>query len=763
MRAFAVWLLLFAAAATTVAVGVWQQDGWLDTDITHLVPADEADDPVDRALRHDRPGLSGELLVLIRGPADNVLVAAEAARDPLLATEGLALAGAGQDQALVQSLMPFRFGLLAENQRDAFRADPVAAYQRQVRRRLARPAPALGPAFNEDPAGLLVDWLSALPTPYPGFRETGGIRHTQRDGEGIAFLPLQLEGAFAAPVQEAVTAALATARDAVAAQCDDCELLATGPVLFANEQRERARSEITLLSSLSLTGILLLVLLAFRSPRPILLGVLALASGVLLAVATSLLIFGRVHAITLIAGTTLLGIAIDYVFKYLVHRSEAVNDSGASVVRRYRRPLLLGVASSLLSLIVLAMSPLPVMRELAVFSAAGLAGAWLTVVLAFPRLDGAGAVRLSPRVAAVANALPARLAAPPSLRWLIVVLVLPLGGVAFFQMPGNDDLRDFQSPMPERLAVDATVRDLTGTAYPGGFFVVTGPDADTVLRREAELMTALDEAAGHHRALALSRFMPPVPVQAESRRLVGEALNSEVLAALLSDIGMGEPAIEALRSDWRASEGTYLQPGAVSEGPVAELVDGLWLADGDPAASLVIPRGGADAVRSAGLADGVRFVQPVERMNEGLGQQREGATRWILTAAVIGMPLLFLLILGIRRGLTAVAAPLTALAATLAFLWLAGIGMNTFVLMGVILALGVGADYAAFLAAEKASSRAGVTGIALAALTSLLAFGLLGLSGIPALRDFGLTVVAGILSAWLAAFILVGIGGRNES
>jgi predicted exporter len=224
------WVLLVLAAATTVAVGVWQNEHWFDTDITHLVPADAADDPVDRALRHDRPGLSGELLVLLRGPEGAVLEAAEAAREPLLATDGLSLADAGRGEALIQSLMPYRFGLMAERQQADFRADPVAAYKREVRRRLARPAPALGPAFNEDPAGLLMDYLAALPTPYPGFRESGGIRHAQRDGQGVAFLPLQLEGAFSAPVQERVGEALGAARDAAAEACQECDGHRAGPV-----------------------------------------------------------------------------------------------------------------------------------------------------------------------------------------------------------------------------------------------------------------------------------------------------------------------------------------------------------------------------------------------------------------------------------------------------------------------------------------------------------------------------------------------------
>jgi predicted exporter len=67
------------------------------------------------------------------------------------------------------------------------------------------------------------------------------------------------------------------------------------------------------------------------------------------------------------------------------------------------------------------------------------------------------------------------------------------------------------------------------------------------------------------------------------------------------------------------------------------------------------------------------------------------------------------------------------------------------------MAVGIGADYAAFLSRPDGRSSAGLAGIALAGLTTMLAFGLLGLSTTPALTDFGLTMVMGILSAWLCA------------
>jgi predicted exporter len=72
-----------------------------------------------------------------------------------------------------------------------------------------------------------------------------------------------------------------------------------------------------------------------------------------------------------------------------------------------------------------------------------------------------------------------------------------------------------------------------------------------------------------------------------------------------------------------------------------------------------------------------------------------------------------------------------------------------FHVLALLLLLGVGVDYGIFLLAQPSRrDLRGFVSITLAAASTWLAFGLLALSGTPALRAFGLTLGLGILLAW---------------
>ena len=70
-------------------------------------------------------------------------------------------------------------------------------------------------------------------------------------------------------------------------------------------------------------------------------------------------------------------------------------------------------------------------------------------------------------------------------------------------------------------------------------------------------------------------------------------------------------------------------------------------------------------------------------------------------------------------------------------------------LAGWTLTLGIGVNYAIFL--REGRDRRGATGMAVmvASATTLLAWGLLALSGVPALRQFGFALLTGIAGAVL--------------
>ena len=95
----------------------------------------------------------------------------------------------------------------------------------------------------------------------------------------------------------------------------------------------------------------------------------------------------------------------------------------------------------------------------------------------------------------------------------------------------------------------------------------------------------------------------------------------------------------------------------------------------------------------------------------------------------------------------------------------ASVGEVTFaVALALMLMLGIGVDYSIFLFEHFASGDdTAWLVVDLSALSTLLSFGLLSLSGTPALHAFGLTMLFGTVSVWLLVPILVSSHYQNGS
>lgn len=105
---------------------------------------------------------------------------------------------------------------------------------------------------------------------------------------------------------------------------------------------------------------------------------------------------------------------------------------------------------------------------------------------------------------------------------------------------------------------------------------------------------------------------------------------------------------------------------------------------------------------------------------------------------------------GVRRAVHILIPPLLATGVALTAGAISPVPMNLFNLLALFLVLGIGVDYTLFFAEHKDSYRALVAN-SLAALTTLLSFGLLSLSQTEAIHSFGLTVLVGIVVASLLA------------
>jgi predicted exporter len=121
----------------------------------------------------------------------------------------------------------------------------------------------------------------------------------------------------------------------------------------------------------------------------------------------------------------------------------------------------------------------------------------------------------------------------------------------------------------------------------------------------------------------------------------------------------------------------------------------------------------------------------------------------------------------LRGGIATTLPVLLAIGVTLAVFGYARVPLNLFNWLALMLVLGVGANYAVFLreGCLRADADLGAvwTGVLLSAATTLLSFGMLAMSAMPALKSFGATLALGIAVAVLFAPIGMPLESRKAA
>lgn len=736
------WLLCVAALAAHQAA-FWRE-ARLDSDVLALLPGDTSDALLEAANERLSGGATRQVVVLVGAPDWARTRAAAQAFEAALAGPASPLVAAHRtEDGLAEAMELYaghRRGLLTPAQRAQL--DDPRAVELALARLYSPGAGGLG-AWRDDPLGLWPEWWQARTR--GGLAPRDGLLAVRGESRDWALLRFDSRGdTFKLDGEAHLGTALDAARAAAAA--GDVEVITGGVPLHAEAAAVRARTEVGTIGLGSLLAVVALVWLAFRSPRPILMVSASLLVGCAAGVSVTALVFGQVHLLTLVFGASLVGVAEDYGIHWYASRQAQPAVPPPTLMRRLLPALALALVTSALAYLALGVAPFPGLRQMAVFSAAGLAAAFVTVALWFPWLD-----RQPPRPSAFAAAVGRSLARWPRIAnrwptWLAAAAVLVLLATGLPKLATNDDLRSLQASPPQLLANEARLGRVLGLPSPAQYFLVEGADAEQVREREEALTDRLAALAAEGQLggwRAVTDWLPSSARQREDAEAV-RAAESRVLgrAAALLGQGMAPPpasppplALEA----WLAH-------------PVSEPVRALWLGDtGGRWGSLVLLEGltperlPALAAAADGLP-GVRWVDRSATISGVLSHYRKQMSAWLLAgyAAVVA-------VLWLRFGRRAWRAWLpTALAAalSLAMLGWLGVPLQLFGVLAQMLLLGVGVDYGIFLL-EHRDDPASWLAVSLGAASTLLAFGLLALSATPALHSFGLTLLLGIGLVWL--------------
>lgn len=654
--------------------------------------------------------------------------------------------------------------------------------------------------LGRDPTGESLEILKRIiPASQPS--QSGGVWMNAGQTRALLLLQTRAQGSDLDAqqlAQEAVVRSFAQAKSTLGPTAKQAILRFSGPGVFAVNARDTIKSEAARLSVIGMVMVLGLLWLIYRSVTTLFLGVIPVATGAIAGIAAVGLGFPSVHGMTLGFGITLIGEAVDYAIYLFVQYTPSSRKSDffrqkddgqtSAFASSFWPTIRLGVLTSIVGFSTLLLSGFTGLAQLGLFSISGIVVAAVTTRFVLPTLlpenfSVRPSQRLGPILARTANGL-------GQLKTLAIVATI--GALAVLTMRW-DNLWSVElgglSPVSEAAQkLDADLRADLGAPDAGMLVVVRAASSEQALQTSEAVALRLEPLVRKNQIggfQAPSSFIPSqrtqsarqagLPEHAELKRrtaaaLTGLPLQPDRLAEFFSDVS-------------RAKNGPLLTPADLQGTSLSLGVDSLlyqsttsadqWTAliALQPPAGIAAPQSLKSNVINDALAD-LKQVSGAGVFVIELGAEaRDVYSAYLKEAIVLSaggfvaiIGLLFVALRSLRR-VTRVVMPLLASAAIVAAILAIFKGHLTLLhLIGLLLVIAIGSNYALFFDQRSRNSQPDLSGgdhnmlcsLFFANLTTVLGFGLLAFSSVPVMNAIGLTVGAGtfltlILSAVFAA------------
>lgn len=571
--------------------------------------------------------------------------------------------------------------------------------------------------------------------------------------------------ALDAAAQREVVDGLRAAHERIAERMSVGPLESSGLAKFSIVAERTIKADIQRTTTLSVVGLVLLCLGVLRSARLALLASIPLGCAMLAATASSLLLYGRVHGLTLAFGGALFGVCIDYVVHVWVHQvQEPDRDGPWGTLRRVRPALVLGSGTTMAGFAVIAVSSFPGLREVAIFATVGVAAALASTMLLLPPLLPARPARNAVRDRLSGLLVLAFEQLRRGRRWSLSLLAaaVVVSSVGVATVGWDDDLGKMGHLDPELLAEDERVRARVAQLDQGRFVVAVADDEEAALQVNDAVAQALDEAvaAGELGAQqGLGVLLPSAARQEAIAATIREAPDLERrFVKVFDEAGFNAELFAPFFEALRAGSPPPLRFDDLAASPAAPLVRSMRMPVEDDVAFLTLVRDVRDPDALAQRLDaieGATYVDQVQLMRGAVRDYRERTMLLLVIGLFAVAGVLAVRYRNVRVVLAVMTPALLAAGVTIAVLSLTGLPMDLVGLTAVLMVLSIGVDYGVFLAEtdreHPEALHATLLGLVVCWATTVLGFGVLTLSDHPVMKTIGIVAAVGVSASLLLA------------
>jgi predicted exporter len=605
-----------------------------------------------------------------------------------------------------------------------------------------------------------------------------------RDGEtALLLLQTSAMGSDTDAQKKAMQAIEGAFQQAQQDQAQSAKLRMTGPGIFSVVSRDTIKIQVRVIFIISSILIGILLLAVYRSVAALLLGFLPVLTGVLAGIAAVSIGYGVVHGITLGFGTALIGEAVDYsiyLFMQSDHASGPREQQREQWVAKVWPTVRLGVLTSVFGFAVLLLSGFPGLAQLGLYSVAGLLAAAAMTRFVLPHLLPAD-FKIAD-VSSAGTAL-ARLAARAShWRWLAISLLFVSSVIVYQHRDSlwNNELAALSPVSQADQQLDARLRAGMGAPDVRYVVVVSGNSQQNVLENAEQVSNALVTLVEKGELQSFDSASHYLPSITRQKAHIAALPDAETLKSRLQQAVKGLP-VQAkvfklfLDDIETARQLPVLTRKSLDGTSMAMAVDAMLLQQGERWTALIpLTADEGKSINAEQIRQQLQNIPQALFVDMKMESNKLYATYMheAIMLSLAGVVAIILLLLAVLRSISRVIAIVIPLAAAVltvtAGLVLFGQQLIILHLIGMLLIVAIGSNYALFFNPPAAEASDAIlprtyASLLFANIATVLGFGLLAFSTVPVLQAMGLTVAPGVILALIFSAIFAGQPGKAKA
>jgi len=623
----------------------------------------------------------------------------------------------------------------------------------------------------------LTNYLAALQKSGTAMTLTDGVLASENDGVWYIMIRgvLSKKGSTLAAKSNGITEIYSVCN--AAAAITDVEgktatrFIYSGTPYHSHQSSTSASKEIKLIAIISMLIVIVMLIFVFRSPKPLLFSVASILISVTVAFLGTLAFFKKMHIITLVFGTSLIGSCIDYSLHYFAHWAGNRELKTGEEIRNQLLPgLTMAIISSGICFAILLFAPFTLLKQMSFFCLLGLISSYLTTVSIYPRIplpQGeliAKPVKQYKRFSVfMQNKTVGRIVITALFAFSLITLFICRKNVKI----KNNLLSLYK--MEGKLLSDEIEANKIIQYSPSGWYMISGETEEECLKNEEDFRHSFEAFTdGKLGYLSTSLFVPSIDHQKKSRAAASNLL--ELADYQFEALGYEPEYAEILKNQFAENKEDYISIEAGNvPASLSNSISAVWLGKvSGKYYSVLLPNKVNEYEGFKALADGnenVHFISKSADVSRDLDKLTVMVFRFFLVAYVL-MFIMLKFFYSWKQTLKIISVPFLIILVTVAVFAIAKINLEFFSVTGLILVFGLGLDYIIYMM-ENEKKEEGVGrilesfSISLSFVTTVISFGALALSSFQPVHLIGLSIVIGLSTAFVCSFFY-GRTGKEE-